>query len=371
MKLPVFDGVQEALERYNVQRKRALDEYKTEARKKRRVQLKVQRTKESQRLMEWSKKHGHDTYGHNDDDLECASAKVASKGRKKKTLGKCRACGSSTHQRSNHKDCPFNKGITLSQMEDGFINLVPAHVDCSEHSESGEEIMCTDSDTDESSDIGCPDDDIISGASCTCGAGGRAHKKNCPMNSRKRYPGHALFPPPGNTESSPMPIESDGGLEPADQSALKESLKAPPAKKGKTQMKVGDYVCIHSSSLGECHVPCRVVRDFGNCYQLYCSKGVLTTSFSGSELVVPHSKCHSIPLDRWRQAPRVSIRSIVHDPAILEHCDCNLPKFSESTVILSSSEDEDRGGEMWVRNVLYTLTHDDRKMVVSSYWVAQ
>ena len=55
----------------------------------------------------------------------------------------------------------------------------------------------------------------------------------------------------------------------------------------------------------------------------------------------------------------------MHDPAILEHCDCNLPKFSESTVILSSSEDEDRGGEMWVRNVLYTLTHDDRKMVVS------
>ena len=55
----------------------------------------------------------------------------------------------------------------------------------------------------------------------------------------------------------------------------------------------------------------------------------------------------------------------MHDPAILEHCDCNLPKFSESTVILSASEGGDRGGEMWVRNVLYTLTHDDRKMVVS------
>ena len=94
-----------------------------------------------------------------------------------------------------------------------------------------------------------------------------------------------------------MPIESDGGLEPADKSAPKESLKAPPAKR-KTQIKVGDYVCIRSGSLGECHVPCRVVRDFGNRYQLYCSKGVLTTSFSGSELVVPHTKCHSIPLDR-------------------------------------------------------------------------
>ena len=37
MKLPVFDGVQEALERRNVQRKRGLDRAKTTAAKKRRI----------------------------------------------------------------------------------------------------------------------------------------------------------------------------------------------------------------------------------------------------------------------------------------------------------------------------------------------
>ena len=38
MKLPVFDGVQEALERRNVQRKRGLDRAKTTAVKKRRIE---------------------------------------------------------------------------------------------------------------------------------------------------------------------------------------------------------------------------------------------------------------------------------------------------------------------------------------------
>ena len=40
MKLPVFDGVQEALERRNVQRKRGLDRAKTTPVKKRRIELK-------------------------------------------------------------------------------------------------------------------------------------------------------------------------------------------------------------------------------------------------------------------------------------------------------------------------------------------
>ena len=44
MKLPVFDGVQEALQRYNIERKRRLAEIKTNEHKKRRVQSKINRT---------------------------------------------------------------------------------------------------------------------------------------------------------------------------------------------------------------------------------------------------------------------------------------------------------------------------------------
>ena len=130
-------------------------------------------------------------------------------------------------------------------------------------------------------------------------------------------------------------------------------------------MKVGDYVCIHSGFLGQHHLPCRIVRDLGNHYQLYCPKGILTNSFSGSELVVPPSKSASIPLHGWRQAPRISFQSLAHDAAVTEHCDCSLSKKSEYAIILSSSEEEDVGCGMWVKNVLYALTYDDQKVVVS------
>ena len=110
---------------------------------------------------------------------------------------------------------------------------------------------------------------------------------------------------------------------------------------------------------------------FGNTFQLYCSKGILNTSFPGSELIVPLSKCRSIQLDKWRLAPRVSLRSIASDSAVTECCDCSFPKSSECTVILSSSEDEDKGvgRGIWVKNELYSLTHDDREMVASPKWL--
>ena len=53
MKLPVFDGVQEALERRNVQRKRGLDRAKTTAVKKRRIELKRRRVVEGFQRSEW------------------------------------------------------------------------------------------------------------------------------------------------------------------------------------------------------------------------------------------------------------------------------------------------------------------------------
>ena len=63
MKLPVFDGVQEALERRNVQRKRGLDRVKTTPVKKRRIELKRRRVIEGFQRSEWTKTHGRDAYG--------------------------------------------------------------------------------------------------------------------------------------------------------------------------------------------------------------------------------------------------------------------------------------------------------------------
>ena len=354
MNLPVFDGIQEALERHNKLRKKALDRLKIDEVKKRRIKLKVERTKDSLRRKLWSKKHGQDTYGHSDDDFN-TGIEGASGSRKGRSLGKgkCKDCGSETHKSRRHKDCPCNRAVTV---EDSSSSDVPTQsADSDQDTETG-----SDSGSGVLSDQLCfLDDDIISGNLCICGAYSRAHKTDCPMNSRNRYRGRTLFS--HNMQSSPLPAD---GLKPGAKSSPRESLKPPPTKKSKPEMKVGDYVCIHSTLLGKRHLPCRIVRDFGGQYQLYCLAGILSTTFPSKE-VIPWTNSLSIPLNNWRQASRVKLRSIADNAAFTEDCDCNLFQPSECITISSASEDEDSGCVKWVSNELYSLTQQDRDVVAS------
>ena len=50
--------------------------------------------------------------------------------------------------------------------------------------------------------------------------------------------------------------------------------------------------------MGSSHLPCRVVGEFDGRYQLYCSKGVLNTTFSRAE-VIPMAICTPIPMEEW------------------------------------------------------------------------
>ena len=104
----MYDGVRESLEQLNHRRKKALDQIKTTRARKRRVKVKTLRTQEAQQRKLWSKQHGQDTYG---DEEELMDEKGASKwDRKEKTAKKpCNRCGSKTHSRSTHRDCPYNK----------------------------------------------------------------------------------------------------------------------------------------------------------------------------------------------------------------------------------------------------------------------
>ena len=112
LKLPVFEGVQAVLEAFNEQRKLNLDREKTDSSKRRRVQLKTERTVDAQHRKVWSKKHGHDTYGSDDSDLD--EDEIKPKGWKKHTTGgKCK-CGSTTHQRTTHSECRLNPKSGIS-----------------------------------------------------------------------------------------------------------------------------------------------------------------------------------------------------------------------------------------------------------------
>ena len=55
----------------------------------------------------------------------------------------------------------------------------------SDDSQSGVSLDESD-DSSMSADDWSYEDEIISGRTCLCGAGGRAHKKDCPMSSRNR-----------------------------------------------------------------------------------------------------------------------------------------------------------------------------------------
>ena len=211
LKLPVFDGVQEALDKHSAQRKRVLGKAKSTPAKKRRIAWKVRRTLARKDRINWTKKHGHDTYGCDDgSDLE-HDLDIVKEGRKGKNRGNgktqgCVACGSSTHQHSSHKDCPFKryKGSSVrAKRGDKSGTAMPLHEGEPEANEENSlsgvqssdalsDVSCLD---DSLSDVCCLGDDDNSLASmCTCGAEGRAHKRGCPMSSRKRYPGRTLFP---------------------------------------------------------------------------------------------------------------------------------------------------------------------------------
>ncbi len=115
LELPVYDGVQETLEKVNRRRKKALDKIKTTKHKKRRVELKTLRTKDAQERKAWSKRHGRDTYG-SDEDEEWDD------GKKDDTATKACKCGSKTHLKSTHRDCPLHKKKTTTHSPDTTLH---------------------------------------------------------------------------------------------------------------------------------------------------------------------------------------------------------------------------------------------------------
>ena len=142
---------------------------------------------------------------------------------------------------------------------------------------------------------GIDSDDYMMYDLCTCGSSGRAHKSDCLMNPGESKPDTARSPSlsnPGPPSVSPEP-----------ECVVIDDASPPPTEQAKPQIKVGDYVSVHSRDMGSSHLPCRVVGEFDGRYQLYCSKGVLNTTFSRAE-VIPMPICTPIPMEEGRQPLR-------------------------------------------------------------------
>ena len=123
LKLPILDGMQEALEQANKNRKKKLEKLRSEESKKKRIKWKNARDLEQEERKRWVKRQEirHD-YGEEDveDDLEVNDSAGARELLSRSSVSgpdraviiaskkKCK-CGSTTHLRTSHRECPMNK----------------------------------------------------------------------------------------------------------------------------------------------------------------------------------------------------------------------------------------------------------------------
>ena len=380
LNLPIYDGVRESLERLNRRRKKVLDTIMTTEAKKRRVEWKNIRAQDAQQRKLWSKQHRDDTYGEEEDPIDekdlTISSKRANKGKTDKNP--CNRCGSTTHSRSTHRDCPYNKRNTQTEPSDitktGDANTVEESIHDEISSDSCTDESGKDSDlpeaycdlllSDDELDIDMLDDAITSG--CTYGALNRAHKKSCPKNSSVRY--------------------------------LTETRRSKPLHKP------GEYVFLHSTHLKDEHrvIEC-LAKPVANLYRLCCETGVLTGVHPESDLTKSLSIQCKIPLDKWRTSERLTVRAAQSDPSNLHQCECERPPVDLTMMIdltetptapkrsMTDKTITDSGGSqkadtsmvpladtitvdlsndsksmdtptVWVQNSLYTLHGTDRQL---------
>ena len=127
LKLPLFDGMAEALKKGNKVRAKNLEKKKTDEAKEKRTNWKKARVQEQEERKEWIRQQAvHHTYGSEDEDEEETEETVASSSKSQssaffKTHTKCK-CGSSQHKYTSHHECPLNKKKQPCAKNDSDIN---------------------------------------------------------------------------------------------------------------------------------------------------------------------------------------------------------------------------------------------------------
>ena len=130
LKLPVLDGMQEALEKANQVRKKKLDKLKDDEAKKKRIKWKNARDLEQEERKQWARqqaiRHDYGQEGEDDLEIEAVEADDDHSIDARDLLGnssvsgpessvvvasrKMCKCGSSTHLQTSHRHCPMNSG---------------------------------------------------------------------------------------------------------------------------------------------------------------------------------------------------------------------------------------------------------------------
>ena len=203
LKLPILDGMAEALLQANQTRAKNLENKKSREARERRSHWKKKRAEEGELRKRWSRSQRiQHTYGSDEEEEgpvgghpKARSASVATKpGRPKKaavttasTSGTCVSrnkckCGATDHKNTSHRNCPLNKHRQEARTGPETVKkgrLVPPSAPSSSSDSSS---IDSTSDSDDEC-FGSSEEELV----CICGSNRTSHQRSCPLNPRHRH----------------------------------------------------------------------------------------------------------------------------------------------------------------------------------------
>ncbi|XP_064382851.1 uncharacterized protein LOC135331569 isoform X2 [Halichondria panicea] len=305
--LPLYTGIEDALEKYGKSRDKQLREIKEDKHKKRRIRYKVKRKMDREERIKWSKKLG-DAYG-------CEWRRKRTE--KDQAATKLCKCGSSEHRNKSHRDCPLNKRHASrdARSHPKSEKQGPSSAESDENNGTDASVNRDSSDSSES-DF---EDQILHAerGECIC-PNPKAHKRNCPAGNRNR--GKRLF----------------------------------------QTFKPGDKVAIHVTRLSGKHLVCRIAQVTNKRYTLHSKRGTLLKRFGGSELhKLGEDEGYEIPLDNWRQSEVVSTRALQEEDMVSCSCAIDTPDYLYVEDDDSEEDPDTQQGDNTIQTSIYCLSSTD------------
>ena len=191
LNLPIFDGLKETLSKDNERRMAHIEYIRKESVRKRRVELRYQRNKDSERR---KKASVHTYYGQDNDcpdDVVSPSAVALPLSSGKQPAGVAKRavhckCGSTTHSRISHRDCRLNVKRCNVPVDNALSShrvdtALSPELSSDDVSVSSEDEGVTRVESEDSCISVSSDDDYY-----FCSCPGRAHSRLCPLNPRNR-----------------------------------------------------------------------------------------------------------------------------------------------------------------------------------------
>ena len=68
----------------------------------------------------------------------------------------------------------------------------------------------------------------------------------------------------------------------------------------------------------------------------------------------------------WQKAREVSLQNAAGETMLVECSNCGVPECSDSNVLSSASAGENEASELWMNNGAYSLSHNDKSIILST-----